>query len=199
MLWVSFNPFPNLLLDWLVKIYEEDWIDGQIKKAQENHLTSWCFEEEERVVEKEGIVDGKMEGAGQQGKEDGGPHHHHYGGCELCWISKHRCGSSHSKEEGAGQKGVFEEVYIVTQDLGSWVKYINCLPKLLILNHHVLEAGDAVGFECPLNPINGFLFKSWELGVMDNLGDCRIKISVEADVDRGLIITMDFGFIFIES
>ena len=98
MLWVSLNPFPNLLLDWLVKIYKEDWIDGQIKEAQENHLTSWCFEEEERVVEKEGIVDGKMEGAGQQGEEDGGPHHHHDGRSELGGIAEDRGGSSHSEE-----------------------------------------------------------------------------------------------------
>ena len=78
------------------------------------------------------------------------------------------------------------------------MKYISCLPKLLILNHHVLEAGDAIGFECLLNPINGFLFKSWKLGVMDNLGDCRIKISVEADVDGGLVVVMNLGLIVIE-
>ena len=64
-------------------------------------------------MKQEWVVDSKVEGAGQQGKEDSGPHHHHYGGCELCWISEYRCGSSNSKEEGAGQKGVFEEVYIV--------------------------------------------------------------------------------------
>ena len=108
MLWVSPNPFPNLLLDWLVKIYQEDWIDCQIKKAENNHLTSWCSEEEERAVEKEGIVDGEMEGAGQQGEEDGGPHQHHYGRGEFGGVAEDRCRASYSEQEGEGQEGVFE-------------------------------------------------------------------------------------------